>query len=134
MAIAVPLIAAAQSPLLQWREPVHLIAGFSGIAGLALLLVQPLLIAGLLPDVPARGVHVWSGAGLVLAMVVHVAGLWITSPRDVIDVLLCPLQAPCRPAAPRRRGIAAESLPSGRDPDRALCEPLCGPTFRPCSF
>ena len=88
VAIAVPLIVAAQSPLLQWREPVYIIAGFSGIVGLALLLVQPLLIAGMLPGVPARRVHVWTGAGLVLAVVVHVAGLWITSPPDVVDVLL----------------------------------------------
>lgn len=88
LAIAVPLIAAAQSPLLQWRQPVYIIAGFSGIVGLALLLVQPLLITGLLPGVPARRIHIWTGAGLVVAVVVHVAGLWITSPPDVVDVLL----------------------------------------------
>lgn len=87
-AIAVPLIAAAQSPLLQWREPVYIIAGFAGIVGLALLLVQPLLIAGVLPAASTRRAHVWTGAGLVLAVVVHVAGLWITSPPDVVDVLL----------------------------------------------
>lgn len=87
-AIAVPIIAAAQSPLLQWREPIYIIAGFSGIVALALLLVQPLLISGALQGVPARRVHVWTGAGLVLAVVIHVAGLWITSPPDVIDVLL----------------------------------------------
>jgi predicted ferric reductase len=88
LAIAVPLVAAAQSPLLQWREPIYIIAGFSGIVGLALLLVQPLLISGALPGVPARRIHVWTGAGLVLAVLVHVAGLWITSPPDVVDVLL----------------------------------------------
>ncbi|RKF16690.1 ferric reductase [Roseovarius spongiae] len=88
VAIALPLIAAAQSPLLQWREPVYIIAGFAGIVGLALLLVQPLLITGLLMGSPARRIHVWTGAGLVFAIVVHVAGLWITSPPDVVDVLL----------------------------------------------
>jgi hypothetical protein len=88
LAIAAPLIAAAQSPLLQWREPVYITAGFSGIIGLALLLVQPLLIIGVLPGIPARRIHILTGAGLVLAVVVHVAGLWITSPPDVVDVLL----------------------------------------------
>ncbi|MBI6630789.1 ferric reductase-like transmembrane domain-containing protein [Pontibaca salina] len=88
LAIAVPVIAAAHSPLLQWRQPVYIIAGFSGIIGLGLLLVQPLLITGVLPGIPARRIHIWTGAGLVLAVVVHVAGLWITSPPDVIDVLL----------------------------------------------
>lgn len=86
--LAVPLVVAAQSPLLEWRDPVYIIAGFAGILGLALLLVQPLLIAGFLPGVDARRVHVWTGVGLVLAVIVHVAGLWITSPPDVVDVLL----------------------------------------------
>ncbi|WP_170332136.1 ferric reductase-like transmembrane domain-containing protein [Ruegeria arenilitoris] len=88
LAIAVPLIAAAQSPLLQWREPLYVIAGFSGIVGLALLLVQPLLITGVLPGIPARRIHIWTGMALVFAVVVHVAGLWVTSPPDVVDVLL----------------------------------------------
>lgn len=88
LTIAVPLIVAAQSPLLQWRDPVYIIAGFSGIVGLALILVQAALICGILPSAPARRIHLWTGAGLVLAVVIHVAGLWITSPPDVIDVLL----------------------------------------------
>lgn len=88
LAIAVPLIAAARSPLLAWREPIYIAAGYSGVVGLALLLIQPLLIAGILPGIPARRVHVWTGAGLVLAVVIHVAGLWITSPPDVVDVML----------------------------------------------
>lgn len=87
-AVVVPILAATQSPLLQWRDPIYIIAGFAGIVALALLLVQPLLILGALKGVPARRLHVCSGAGLVLAVIVHVAGLWITSPPDVIDVLL----------------------------------------------
>ena len=87
-AIAIPLIAAAQSPLLQWRDPIYIAAGFSGIVGLALLLVQPLLVTSALPGVPARRVHIWIGTGLLLAVLVHVTGLWITSPPDVVDVLL----------------------------------------------
>lgn len=94
LAIAVPVVFATLSPLLEWRDPVYIIAGFAGIVGLALLLIQPLLIAGMLPGVPARRVHVWTGTGLVLAVVVHVAGLWITSPPDVVDVLLFRAPAP----------------------------------------
>ena len=88
--VAVPLIAAAQSPLLAWREPVYIAAGFAGIVGLGLMLVQPLLAAGLLPDLSlakARRLHVFMGAALVLSVLLHVGGLWITSPPDVIDAL-----------------------------------------------
>ncbi len=91
IAVAVPLAAAAASPLLAWRDPVYIAAGFAGIAAMALLLVQPLLAGGYLPGLPAsrgRAVHRWTGAVLVAAVIVHVAGLWITSPPDVIDALL----------------------------------------------
>lgn len=91
LVIAVPIAAAAVSPLLAWREPIYIIAGFAGIIGLALMLVQPLLAAGFLPGLPAmagRRVHRWVGAGLLLAVLIHVIGLWITSPPDVVDVLL----------------------------------------------
>lgn len=88
LAIAIPMLAAARSPLLQWRDPTYIIAGFSGIIALALLLVQPMLISGILRGVPARRIHAWIGSGLVLVVVIHVAGLWITSPPDVIDALL----------------------------------------------
>jgi hypothetical protein len=37
--------------------------------------------------VPGRRVHAWAGGVLVAAVVVHVAGLWATSPPDVIDAL-----------------------------------------------
>ncbi|MEO0763593.1 MAG: ferric reductase, partial [Pseudomonadota bacterium] len=48
-AIAAPIVAAAFSPLLQWRDGIYITAGFAGILGMALLLVQPLLAAGDLP-------------------------------------------------------------------------------------
>ncbi|MEY8837978.1 ferric reductase-like transmembrane domain-containing protein [Cribrihabitans sp. XS_ASV171] len=89
-AVLVPLGIAAGSPLLQWRQPVYVVAGFAGIAGLALLLIQPLLAGGYLPGLPVRRgrlVHRAAGAMLVLAVIVHVAGLWITSPPDMIDAL-----------------------------------------------
>lgn len=87
----VPVAAAAVSPLLEWRDPIYIIAGFAGIIGLAMMLAQPLLVAGSLPGLPAargRILHRWGGAFLVVCVVVHVGGLWITSPPDVIDVLL----------------------------------------------
>jgi len=36
----------------------------------------------------ARRIHIWTGAGLVLAVVVHVTGLLINSPPDIVAVLL----------------------------------------------
>src|SRR6185436_20757713 len=88
-AIAVPIGAAAASPLLAWRAPVYIAAGFAGVAGLGLLLVQPLLIGGYLPGPSAyrvRRLHRWIGGLLVAAVAIHVGALWITSPQDVIDV------------------------------------------------
>ena len=73
-----------------WREPIYIASGFAGIVGLGLMLVQPLLAAGLLPDLSlakARRLHVLMGVALVLSVVLHVGGLWITSPPDVIDAL-----------------------------------------------
>lgn len=90
-ALCVPLFAAGFSPLLQYRQPVYIIAGFAGIAGLALLLLQPILAGNYLPSMPAksaRKIHRIVGIVLVLMVLVHVIGLWITSPPDVIDALL----------------------------------------------
>ncbi len=89
--VVVPLVAAVFSPLLAWREPVYIVACFAGIVAMALVLFQPLLAAGYLPGLAARRgrrVHRWVGASLIVAIVVHVVGLWITSPPDVIDALL----------------------------------------------
>ncbi|MEO0793134.1 MAG: ferric reductase-like transmembrane domain-containing protein [Pseudomonadota bacterium] len=91
LALAIPLVAAAFSPLLAWRQPVYIVAGFAGVIGLALMLVQPLLILGALPGLSryrARRVHAWIGAAIAIAVILHVVGLWITSPPDVIDALL----------------------------------------------
>ncbi|MBO6561060.1 MAG: ferric reductase-like transmembrane domain-containing protein [Nisaea sp.] len=91
LAISVPVALAAMSPLLAWRGPVYIAAGFAGILAMALLLVQPLLVGGALPGLTARRarqVHRVTGALLVAAVVIHVAALWVTSPPDVVDVLL----------------------------------------------
>ena len=90
-AIAVPLAIAATSPLLAWRQPIYIAAGFAGVIAMALILVQPLLAGGYLPGLPARRgrrVHQWIGGLLVASVVLHIAGLWLTSPPDVIDALL----------------------------------------------
>lgn len=89
--IAVPIGAAAVSPLHSWRDPVYIAAGFAGIIAMVFLLVQPLLIGGYLPGLSGlrgRRVHRIIGAVLVLAVAIHVAGLWLTSPPDMMDALL----------------------------------------------
>ncbi len=99
-AVCVPIAAAAVSPLLAWRDPIYILAGFAGIAALGLMLVQPLLIAGYLPGLSAyrgRRAHYWIGGALVVAVVVHVGGLWITSPPDMIDALLFASPTPFSP-------------------------------------
>ena len=88
--ITIPIAVAANSEYLQYRGPIYIAAGFAGIVALAVLLVQPLLAAGLLPRLPiqlGRVVHRWSGLVLLLAIAAHVVGLWITSPPDMIDAL-----------------------------------------------
>ena len=99
-AICVPVGAAALSPLLAWRGPIYIFAGFAGIIALGLVLVQPLLIGGYLPGMSAyrgRRAHYWIGGALVVAVVVHVGGLWITSPPDMIDALLFSSPTPFSP-------------------------------------
>lgn len=99
-AIGVPIALAAASPYLQWRDAIYIAAGFAGILALGLLLVQPLLIAGYLPGLSAyrsRRVHHWIGAAVVAAIVVHVAGLWFTSPPDMADALLFRSPTPFSP-------------------------------------
>ncbi len=49
VAVGVPIAAAAVSPLLAWRGPVYILAGFAGIIALGITLFQPLLIGGYLP-------------------------------------------------------------------------------------
>jgi hypothetical protein len=91
VAIAVPVLAAANSPLLAYRDPVYVTAGLAGVVAMALLLVQPLAVGGYLPGLSplrSRLVHRIIGAALVAAVTLHVAALWLTSPPDVVDALL----------------------------------------------
>lgn len=90
-ALIVPLAIAAASPLLAWREPVYIVAGFAGVIALAFLLLQPLLASNAMPGLTRRRatrLHGLLGVLLVAAIAVHVLGLWFTSPPDVIDALL----------------------------------------------
>ncbi|BAL75671.1 hypothetical protein S23_24580 [Bradyrhizobium cosmicum] len=99
-AVGVPIAAAAMSPLLAWRGPVYILAGFAGIVALGLVLVQPLLIGGYLPPLSAyrgRRAHHWIGGALLVAVVVHVVGLWFTSPPDMIDALTFSSPTPFSP-------------------------------------
>ncbi|WLB55045.1 ferric reductase-like transmembrane domain-containing protein [Bradyrhizobium sp. 521_C7_N1_3] len=99
-AIGVPIAAAAASEQLAWRGPLYILAGFAGIVALGLVLVQPLLIGGYLPGFPAyrgRRAHHWIGGTLVAAIVIHVAGLWVTSPPDMIDALTFSSPTPFSP-------------------------------------
>jgi hypothetical protein len=96
----VPIALAADSSLLAWRDAVYITAGFAGIVALGVLLFQPLLIGGYLPGLSARigrRAHPWIGGVLVLAVVIHVGGLWITSPPDMIDALLFASPTPFSP-------------------------------------
>jgi MYXO-CTERM domain-containing protein len=100
IAVCVPVAAAVASPLLAWRGPLYIAAGFAGILALGLMLVQPLLAGATLPRLSGyrgRRAHRWIGGVLVVAVVVHVAGLWITSPPDMIDALLFTSPTPFSP-------------------------------------
>lgn len=99
-AVGVPIAAAGGSELLAWRGPIYILAGFAGIIALGLVLVQPLLIGGYLPGLSAyraRRAYHWIGGALVAAIVVHVAGLWFTSPPDMIDALTFSSPTPFSP-------------------------------------
>ncbi len=99
-AVGVPIAAAAASPLLEWRGPIYTAACFAGIVALGLVLVQPLLIGGHLPGLSGyrgRRIHHWIGGALVVAVAVHVAGLWYTSPPDMHDALLFTSPTPFSP-------------------------------------
>lgn len=91
LVLAVPLVLAAQSNLIAYREPVYIMAGFAGIGALLVMLLQPLLAAADLPLLSvrqSRNLHRILGLSLVILVLMHVIGLYFTSPPDVIDALL----------------------------------------------
>jgi len=89
------VVAAARSELLAWRQPIYIAASFAGILGLLAIIVQPLLVGQKIPGLAAqqaKTAHLAVGVFLVVAVICHVGGLWLTSPPDVLDALL--LRAP----------------------------------------
>ncbi|MGI9365555.1 MAG: ferric reductase-like transmembrane domain-containing protein [Rhizobiaceae bacterium] len=86
-----PVIIAAFSPLLDYRSAAYVVAGLSGASALALMLLQPLLAAGYLPGLrlfQSRNLHRWIGMVIVAGVVLHIGGLYLTSPPDALDALL----------------------------------------------
>jgi predicted ferric reductase len=86
-----PIVMAAFSPYLASRDLPYVIGGFAGIVALSLLFLQPLLPAGYLAgsEGPAgRRWHRWIGVGIILAVALHLGGLYVTSPADMLDALL----------------------------------------------
>ncbi len=91
----VPIVTAAFSPLLASRDVAYIVGGMSGVVALSLLLVQPLLAAGYLPGLLLqRKWHRRVGSALVVAVVLHIIGLFITSPDDMTDALLLAAPTP----------------------------------------
>ncbi len=86
-----PVVVAAFSPYLASRDMPYIVGGFAGIVGLSLLVLQPLLPAGYLArtEGPAgRRWHRWLGVALIMAVALHVGGLYLASPPDTLDALL----------------------------------------------
>ena len=86
-----PVVIAAFSPYLESRDVPYLVGGFAGIVGLSLLFLQPLLPAGYLAGSKGPAGRRWHrrvGVAIVLAVALHVGGLYVTNPPDTIDALL----------------------------------------------
>jgi len=88
---AVPVIAAAVSPLQSGREALWVVGGMAGVVALSLLFVQPLLMATAPTLLSTRdGIfwHRWSGILIVALVALHIGALYAYSPDDVTDALL----------------------------------------------
>lgn len=89
--VGVPVIVAALSPLHAYRSPSYVAASLTGVLGLGVLLIQPLLMTNWLAGVSLARLRRWhqrSGAVLVVLVAIHLGGLLIASPPDAIDALL----------------------------------------------
>lgn len=86
-----PVVIAAFSPYLAYRNAAYILGGFAGIVCLSLLVIQPLLADGALPGLSlpvARRWHRVVGALIAFGVALHVGGLYLTSPMDTLDALL----------------------------------------------
>ncbi len=91
MVMAVPVLLAATSPYLAYRNLPYIVGGFAGIFCLSLFVIQPLLAAAYLPGPGRASERRWHrrvGAAIVVAVLVHVGGLYVASPSDALDALL----------------------------------------------
>ncbi|GAA6178827.1 MULTISPECIES: ferric reductase-like transmembrane domain-containing protein [unclassified Shimia] len=91
LALVTPLLVATQSPYLASRQPIYIAAGFAGILALLLFLLQPLLAGSLLPGLRPRASRMWhraTGSLILVSVVAHIGGLYLTSPPDTLDALL----------------------------------------------
>jgi predicted ferric reductase len=88
---AVPVIAAAGSPLQAGRELLWVTGGMAGVVALSLLFVQPLLKAAapaLLPASSGTLWHRWTGIAIAVLVGLHIGALYLYSPDDITDALL----------------------------------------------
>lgn len=88
---AVPVIAAAASPLQGGRELLWVTGGMAGVVALSLLFVQPLLMAATPLLIAARDRVRWhrlGGTAIVAMVALHVGALYAYSPDDITDALL----------------------------------------------
>ena len=79
------------SPFLAGRNPAYIIASASGIVCLSLFVLQPILAALYLPGLNGPRARTWhrvTGSAIVLAVLLHVGGLYVSSPPDALDALL----------------------------------------------
>ena len=89
--VVAPVAVALASPLQASRDAMWIVGGMAGVLALALLFLQPLLIGGILPglDGPSpRRWHRWIGSAVAGLVLLHVGGLYLTSPEDITDALL----------------------------------------------
>ena len=89
--VLVPILIAAASPLQASRDAMWIVGGMAGVVALALLSLQPMLIGRFLPlsnRLRERSWHRWIGAAIVASVMLHVGGLYVTSPEDITDALL----------------------------------------------
>ncbi len=94
---AVPVVAAAASPLQKGRELLWVIGGMAGVVAMSLLFVQPLFKAAVPTLLGARGAMRWHricGVAIVAMVALHIGALYAYSPDDITDALL--LEAPTR--------------------------------------
>jgi len=89
--VLAPVAIAAANPLQESRDAFWIAGGLAGVVALALMLAQPLLAAGMLPAPPlptARRWHRVLGFGVASLIVLHVVGLYLSSPEDIADALM----------------------------------------------